>query len=223
MLASGVGRLFVASVVRISRAPGTRLIGVGAQIPALMLLGLVLALTASSAASAAPTTQTFPFNGNSQFFTIPDGVTSVQITVQGGSGGMGYPTVGGGIGGAGAQITGTVAVTPGEPWEIDVGGAGGGGTAPGASCFFNESPSAGGSGGDNGADRLGGNGGTGDECGGGGGGGGGADTDIFNDTGQQGVPIVIAAAAAAEAVAVLAGSVASSVERAALQVIQAVP
>ena len=126
MLASGVGRLFVASVVRISRAPGTRLIGVGEQIPALMLLGLVLALTASSAASAAPTTQTFPFNGNSQFFTIPDGVTSVQITVQGGSGGMGYPTVGGGIGGAGAQITGTVAVTPGEPWEIDVGGAGGG-------------------------------------------------------------------------------------------------
>ena len=110
----------------------------GAQIPALMLLGLVLALTASSAASAAPTTQTFPFNGNSQFFTIPGGVTSVQITVQGGSGGMGYPTVGGGIGGAGAQITGTVAVTPGEPWEIDVGGAGGGGTAPGASCFFND-------------------------------------------------------------------------------------
>ena len=64
----------------------------------------------------------FVYTGSLQTFTVPAGVTSVNIQIwgAGGGGGMGTSTVGG----AGAYITGLLAVTPGQVLSLIVGGPG---------------------------------------------------------------------------------------------------
>jgi hypothetical protein len=54
-------------------------------------------------------------------WTVPDGVTSITLTLDGGSGGS---DPGGASGGAGAQVVGTLAVSPGEQLTITVGASG---------------------------------------------------------------------------------------------------
>ena len=71
-------------------------------------------------------TTTFNYTGSMQSYTVPSGVTSITIEAFGAQGGGGY-----GInlaGGRGARMKGTFAVTPGEVFDILVGGQGQTGT-----------------------------------------------------------------------------------------------
>ena len=80
-----------------------------------------------------PSTQTFNYTGDFQTYTVPQGVGRLQLTVTGATGGSGYVPGGiGGGGGASAQVTGFVNVTPGQQLTIDVGQAGGNATGTGS-------------------------------------------------------------------------------------------
>ncbi len=72
-------------------------------------------------------------------FTVPVGVTSLQIVATGAGGGGGgmWGTNAGTVGGAGAVVTSTIAVTSGQLLSLVVGGGGGSGTnGPGTSNQF---------------------------------------------------------------------------------------
>ncbi|OGH90844.1 MAG: hypothetical protein A2507_01605, partial [Candidatus Magasanikbacteria bacterium RIFOXYD12_FULL_33_17] len=68
------------------------------------------------------TTTTFNYTGTIQNYTVPAGVTSLTINAKGAQGG--YSSNGVVLGGLGANITGTVTVTPGQILKILVGGQG---------------------------------------------------------------------------------------------------
>lgn len=125
----------------------------------------------------------YNYTGAAQTFTVPCGVTSIQVKAwgAGGSGG-GIDTYSGAIGGGGAYVTTTVAVTPGQVLTIIVGG----GALGGGACLANSPGGAGGWGNGIIAGARGGNSGL-QGCSGGGGGGGGG-TGIFLGT----TPIVVA-------------------------------
>ncbi len=75
----------------------------------------------------AASSQTFVFTGAEQTFVVPAGVTSVEVEAVGAAGADGELTVSGqlaGPGGAGASVTGTLVVTPGEILYVEVGGVG---------------------------------------------------------------------------------------------------
>jgi glycine rich protein len=63
--------------------------------------------------------QTFAFTGAPQTFTVPDEVTSITIDAFGAEGGG---SESGAVGGRGGKASATIAVTPGEILEINVGG-----------------------------------------------------------------------------------------------------
>jgi hypothetical protein len=99
---------------------------------ALALLG---ALAAAPAAQAA--TQNFGYTGGEQTFTVPDGVTTIQVVAVGASGGKGSddtPNIGG-SGGFGARLDTDLAITPGEVLFVEVGGTGRSGADAGAGGF----------------------------------------------------------------------------------------
>ena len=91
-----------------------------------------------------PTTYSYKYTGALQKFIVPNRVTSIQVNAIGAKGGTGG---GGQPGGAGANITSTINVTPGQVVYVVVGGfpgqsatakygfAGNGGTANSASGF----------------------------------------------------------------------------------------
>ena len=60
--------------------------------------------------------------GSEQSWTVPAGVTSIEVEAVGAHGGTGLE--GGGVGGRGALVTGTVAVEPGEELYVEVGTTG---------------------------------------------------------------------------------------------------
>lgn len=126
---------------------------------------------------------TYNYTGATQTFTVPCGVTSLNIKAwgAGGSGG-GQDTYAGAIGGGGAYITSTITVTPGQVLTIIVGGGALGGT----NCASSAPGGAGGWGNNMIAGARGGNAGS-SGCSGGGGGGG-AGTGIFLGT----TPLVVA-------------------------------
>lgn len=66
--------------------------------------------------------QTFNYTGAAQTWTVPSCVTTITVTVEGAQGG-------GPNGGLGAVVTATLAVTPGQVLQINVGGQGGAPTA----------------------------------------------------------------------------------------------
>jgi hypothetical protein len=92
-------------------------------------------------------TVTYNYTGTSQSWTVPPCVTSITITAAGADGG-------GASGGNGAVLSGTLAVTPGQVFQIKVGGSGGtgassggyngGGTGKGANSAANQSGGGGG-------------------------------------------------------------------------------
>ncbi len=90
------------------------------------LFGLFVFALVAIAQSSAQTTVTFNCTGASTNFTVPPCVTSINMTVAGGDGG-------GGLGGNGAVVTSTIAVTPGQVIGVTVGcsgtSAGGAGSA----------------------------------------------------------------------------------------------
>jgi RHS repeat-associated protein len=69
----------------------------------------------------ATTADTISYTGAVQSWTVPSGVTSIEVTVDGASGAGPY-------GGFGAQVQATMPVTPGEILDVYVGGAGSGST-----------------------------------------------------------------------------------------------
>ena len=170
------------------REGGSRAIGMFATPVIVVSVTALLQLVASSSALAASTvTQTFKPTAQTQSFTVPAGVTELQITVRGGAGGSGFS--GGstaGAGGSGTQVTGLLGVSPGQTLYMSVGSAGGSATSPNGSCGFNDPgdiSNGGGGGSSNDLGKIGGGGGRGDLCGGGGGGGGGADTILMQNNG----------------------------------------
>lgn len=105
-----------------------------------MMVAASLALATATPAAAATITETFSYLGTTETFTVPAGVTSINVRLVGGQGGrgggdsQGSPTPGGYRG----VVSGTIAVTPGDTLTVAVGGGGGIGTssqgnAPGGS------------------------------------------------------------------------------------------
>jgi hypothetical protein len=110
-----------------------------------LLLGALCALACvlvEPAASAQATTQTFTYTGSEQTFTVPAGVTSLEVVAVGGHGGNAARA-----GGAAAQVTGALSVTPGETLYVEVGGNGGEGGSYSTGGFNGGGEGAGGGGG----------------------------------------------------------------------------
>ncbi|RSS81151.1 hypothetical protein [Streptomyces sp. WAC06614] len=82
-----------------------------------------LVLPAASSASAAETRSKTFTKGANQPFTVPEGVTSLDITAIGESGRPGK--YGGGAGGKGGVVTGTIPVKPGDVLYVNVATGGG--------------------------------------------------------------------------------------------------
>jgi len=80
---------------------------------------LSLALTIASLGATFSQTVNFFYTGAVQTYTVPPCVFTIDVTLTGGEGGGT-----GGSGGDGALVTGTLAVTPGQVLQINVGGAG---------------------------------------------------------------------------------------------------
>ena len=92
----------------------------------------------------ATNTQSFATIGRQQSFVVPAGVTSLFVDMRGaqGAGGVQAPC----YGGKGAQVQGTIAVTPGETIDVYVGGQNGfnGGGNPGTGNRFGGAGNGGG-------------------------------------------------------------------------------
>ena len=100
-------------------------IGAVAVAGALMVPLLATATPAVAADAAAPVnTTTYSYSPGYQSFTVPAGVATVFVAVDGGSGADGEGSGGGGQGAPGGEVMGDLAVTPGEVLTLWVGGAG---------------------------------------------------------------------------------------------------
>ncbi len=102
---------------------------------ALLAVGLLVVIPSWWAGAA---TQTFSYTGAVQSFTVPAGVSSIQVVADGGNGRAVE-----GTDALGARVTATLTVTPGQQLAIYVGGAG----AEGAGGFNGGGVGAGGGGG----------------------------------------------------------------------------
>src|SRR4051812_11513300 len=82
-----------------------------------------LSLVATFPAVASAGKTTFSFTGGEQTYTVPAGVTALQVTATGARGGgpVGGTTL---LAGRGAVVTGTINVTPGQTLYVEVGGIG---------------------------------------------------------------------------------------------------
>ena len=77
-------------------------------------------VTPSTGGGGGPVTQTFNYTGSMQSWTVPAGVTVIQVDARGGAGGFN----GGIAGGMGGRTLASISVTPGQVIEIYVGQAG---------------------------------------------------------------------------------------------------
>src|SRR3954464_14577180 len=118
------------------RSPPPRPRGGTLAVP-LLVSAAVLALIPGAASAAppgrVPHSQTFAYSGSAQDFVVPQGVTSLSLTVDGASGGAGERTSvnpPGGHGGRGGRIVETVVVHGGQHLRIEPGGAGQAAAAP---------------------------------------------------------------------------------------------
>ncbi|MCS5718875.1 Ig-like domain-containing protein [Herbiconiux sp. CPCC 205763] len=96
----------------------------GGGVFALVAGGLIFGAGAGAANAALPQAPVeFTVPGSVESWTVPVGVTSVDLVVNGASGGRGGGT-NGGAPGVGATLSGTLAVTAGDELEVYVGEAG---------------------------------------------------------------------------------------------------
>jgi hypothetical protein len=139
------------------RAPAGRHVAALAGLVTMAAASLAMAAPAGAAPvhplppaghKAASTTLVFNFTGAEQTFAVPAGVTSINVTAIGAAGGSGAaPVLGGlaGAGGEGEQVSGTLAVIPGNTLFVEVGGVGvAGTTSAGGAGGFNGGAAAGG-------------------------------------------------------------------------------
>lgn len=92
--------------------------GAAGTVGTLVAVALV-AGPAALPAQAAP--QVFAYTGTPQLYVVPEAVTSINFTLDGAQGGT---SSGGGTGGLGSQVSGTLTVTPGQVLQLNVGGLG---------------------------------------------------------------------------------------------------
>jgi hypothetical protein len=104
------------------------------------------------------TTTVFFVGTGTGYWTCPSGVTSVTVSAWGGGGG-GYSSSGHGGGGGGSYTSGSVSVTAGTTYSVNVGAGGATGSAGGAS-WFSSSTTLNANGGSAGTTSAGGAGGT---------------------------------------------------------------
>jgi hypothetical protein len=104
---------------------------------------------AEAIGTGGPGTQTFSFTGAVQTWTVPSGVTSITADIQGAQGQSNASNQA--VGGLGGRLQVTIAVTPGEVLQMNVGGGGSvataGGFNGGANAGVADCPSAAGGGG----------------------------------------------------------------------------
>jgi hypothetical protein len=121
----------------------------------LALLPGLLAVAAIGPAAASAAEQSFTLAGD-HAFVVPAGVTSVQVTLVGGRGAAGNGSNVPGLGGAGAAVSATLAVSPGQTLTAQVagdglrsgaGGYGGGGGGGPVVALLSGVPGGGGGGG----------------------------------------------------------------------------
>src|SRR6516164_3479546 len=123
-----------------------KLMKAAALAPLAAAAGLLIAVAPAGPAGASTgcvtagkvTTCTFTFTGGAQTWTVPAGVRSATFTLYGAEGGTAVGgtinsiPVPGAVGGLGAQVTGTLPLTPGTTLQVNVGQAG---TGNGAATF----------------------------------------------------------------------------------------
>ena len=94
---------------------------------ALCALCALLCVLAGPSARALASTATFKHIGGEQTFTVPDGVTSIEVVAAGAAGEsfsaeeFGYRFISEDRGGKGAQVSGELSVTPGQTLYVEVG------------------------------------------------------------------------------------------------------
>ncbi len=104
----------------------------------------MLLVPAAQASGCVSGQQTFTYNAIEQCYTVPAGVTNVQVVAVGAPGGA---SVDGVVGGDGGRVTAEVPVSGGETLYVEVGGPGGGGAPSGGSGGLNGGALGGGFGG----------------------------------------------------------------------------
>lgn len=132
--------IFEVNAGSMTRMRGSSAVGL-AGVVAVAVAASAIGLTVPAAAAA-----TIEFNVDTNW-QVPQGVSAVRIVAIGGGGGASNPTPPRAVGGSGAIVTSTLAVTPGTVLEIGVGqggkndgpistGATGGGGGGGASLVY---------------------------------------------------------------------------------------
>jgi Glycine rich protein/MAM domain, meprin/A5/mu/Ig-like domain CHU_C associated len=120
-------------------AGGTNQVGTGATYTTPALSASSTYYVASTSGSASSGSATFTYTGSAQNWTVPAGVTQIDIAVWGAEGGGSALSGNGssGQGGKGGFSSGTLNVTPGEVLSIYVGGHGSSSTSGVAAGGFN--------------------------------------------------------------------------------------
>lgn len=105
----------------------------GKALVALSVAVFGLSIPGAPTANGATTVVTFSYTGSSQSWSVPAGVNAIQFRVVGATGGASWSN----RGGYGESITGTLAVTPGENLQINVGQRGSGHSSGTNAAAFN--------------------------------------------------------------------------------------
>lgn len=108
-------------LVRMSAAVGVGLAGFLAAVPSAVADG-PCGTTGSYSTSGSTATCKFPYTGAAQTFVVPSGVQSINVDALGAAGDADILTLA--AGGLGARVQGTLAVTPGDNLQVNVGGQG---------------------------------------------------------------------------------------------------
>jgi hypothetical protein len=107
--------------------PVVGLMAVSVTVAAVGVAGLLMPSMAQAATTGS---LTFAYSASTQIFTVPAGVTQLTVTALGGEGGLGGADSSGNSfpGGYRGQVSGTIAVVPGQVVTIGVGHGGTNGT-----------------------------------------------------------------------------------------------
>jgi hypothetical protein len=116
-LRRAIGRLTVVGTACVLAAGTGALMGASSAQATRVMPGCPTAVV-----SGASATVTCTYTGAAQYWTVPAGVTQATFTLYGGAGGT--INNGSGPGGSGAEVTGTLPVTPGSVLQVNVGQAG---------------------------------------------------------------------------------------------------
>ncbi len=101
---------------------GGNLLATGSQVSLPPVLGSDTLFAGVSLINNISGNHTFNFTGAPQTWTVPNGVTQVQVDIRGAQGGASLPSPGNNPGGLGGRVQTSLTVTPGETLTLHVGG-----------------------------------------------------------------------------------------------------